>query len=361
MPTRREFISYAGTGLAISALPFSGILMGRSRKKLGVALVGLGSYSTNQLAPALQLTEYCELKGIVTGSPDKIPEWQRRYHIPDKNVYNYTTMPEIANNSDIDVIYIVLPNSMHEKYSIMAANAGKHVWCEKPMALNVKECNNIINACEKNNIKLSIGYRMQHEPDTQTIIRYGRENKYGKIQRVESEAGFYYNRKNHWRTEKEMGGGAMYDMGVYPLNAARYTTGKEPVAVTARYETTRPDLFDEVDETTYFDLEFPDGITANCMTTFSGSPNRLRVECSEGWYKLEPFQSYSGIKGITSDRKVIDQKIRDQQARQMDNDALAIINDKPVLVPGEEGLKDIRVVEAIFRSAEKGERVSISY
>ncbi|MGK7392312.1 MAG: Gfo/Idh/MocA family protein [Candidatus Cyclobacteriaceae bacterium M2_1C_046] len=357
--SRRKFISITSAGLALSAISFPNILMGQSKRKLGIALVGLGNYSTNQLAPGLQLTEHCELRGIVTGSPDKIPVWQKKYNIPDKNVYNYENMHEVANNPDIDVIYIVLPNALHEKYSVIAANAGKHVWCEKPMALTVKECENIINACDKNKVKLSIGYRMQHEPDTQTIIRYGRENKYGKINKVESEAGFYYNRRNHWRTDKEMGGGAMYDMGVYPLNAARYSTGREPIAVTARHEYTRPELFNEVDEVTYFDLEFPDGIKADCMTTFADNVNRLRIECNEGWYKLEPFQSYSGVKGITSEGKIINQKIEDQQARQMDNDALALLNNKPVLVPGEEGLKDIRVVEAIFKSAERGERVVI--
>lgn len=357
--SRRKFIGISGAGLAFSAVSFSTVFSGSTRRKLGIALVGLGNYSTNQLAPGLQLTKHCELRGIVTGSPEKIPEWQSKYNIPDENVYTYDSMPEVANNPDIDVIYIVLPNGLHEKYSVMAANAGKPVWCEKPMALNEKECENIIQACNRNNVKLSIGYRMQHEPDTQTIIRYGRENKYGRIDKVESEAGFYYSHRNHWRTDRELGGGAMYDMGVYPLNAARYSTGREPLAVTARHEYTRPELFDEVDEITYFDLEFPDGIVAECMTTFADNVNRLRIECSEGWYKLEPFQSYSGVKGITSDGKVINQKIVDQQARQMDNDALSIINDKPVLVPGEEGLKDIRVVDAIFKSAETGERVVI--
>lgn len=357
--SRRKFLYYAGAGIALSSLSFPSFIMQKSKKKLGVALVGLDSYSTYQLAPALQITKHCELKGIVTGSPEKIPVWQKKYDIKDKDVYDYNSMSQIANNPDIDVVYIVLPNGLHEKYAVMAANAGKHVWCEKPMALNVNECENIISACKNNKVKLSIGYRMQHEPDTQTIIRFGREKKYGDITKVESEAGFYYNRRNHWRTDKELGGGAMYDMGVYPLNAARYTIGEEPVAVMAQHKTTRPELFKEVDEITYFDLEFPGGIVANCMTTFSGGPNRLRVECSDGWYKLEPFQSYSGVKGVTSDGKIIDQKIEDQQARQMDNDALAILNDQPVLVPGEEGLKDIKVVEAIFRSAETGEKISI--
>lgn len=150
--SRRSFIKTAGAvSLVLSAAPavFSSIIIPRNKNKLGVALVGLGYYSTDLLAPALQLTQYCELKGIVTGSPWKIPVWQKKYNIEDKNVYNYENMHQIANNPDIDVIYIVLPTGLHSKYSIVAANAGKHVWCEKPMARTAAECEAIIDACKR--------------------------------------------------------------------------------------------------------------------------------------------------------------------------------------------------------------------
>lgn len=360
--SRRKFLKTTGQAAVVTAATasFPNILLSKPKRKLGVALVGLGNYATTQLAPALQETEYCELTGIVTGSPHKIPEWQRKYGIKDKNVYNYQNMYRVADNPDIDVIYIVLPNSMHSMFSIIAANAGKHVWCEKPMATTVDECQAIIEACERNNVKLSIGYRMQHEPNTQTIIRYGEEQTYGKIRKVEASAGYHNGNPTGWEIDKEMGGGVMYDMGVYPLNAARYVTGEEPVAVTsARHETQRPDIFTEVGEITYFDLEFPSGAVADCMTTHYENVNRLHVNCSDGWYRLLPFQSYSGIQGKTSDGKVLDQSIPNQQACQMDNDAKAILDNKPVIVPGEEGLKDIKVVEAIFKAADEGKSVSL--
>jgi glucose-fructose oxidoreductase len=156
-----------------------------------------------------------------------------------------------------------------------------------------------------------------------------------------------------------MGGGSMYDMGVYPLNATRYSTGLEPIAVTARQSTNRPEIYTEVDETMNFELEFPNGVTAACETSFGKGMNDLEVKCSKGWYKLSPFQSYSGIQGSTSDGKTLNAIIPNQQARQMDDDALAIINSTPVLVPGEEGLKDIRVVEAIYRSVMQKRKVQI--
>jgi glucose-fructose oxidoreductase len=229
------------------------------------------------------------------------------------------------------------------------------------MAMTVQECRQMIDACQKNKVQLTIGYRMQHEPVTQTIIGYRKTKPYGNIKTVFAEAGFY-NRAGdpaHWKLHKELGGGAMLDMGVYPLNAARYTTGMEPVAVSARTEFTRPDLF-KADERTLFQLEFPEGITANCKTSFADSINTLRVNCEKGWYQLKPFQAYGGVTGVTSDKRNLYAFTGNQQARQMDDDALSIINKQSPLVPGEEGMRDIKVVEAIFKSAaEGGKRVLI--
>jgi glucose-fructose oxidoreductase len=360
---RRQFIgqTLAGvSGLVISQSAFSNILIPQKKDRLGVALVGLGYYSTDLLAPALQLTQRCYLAGIVTGTPAKAEKWKKQFNIPDKNIYNYDTFDSIANNPDIDVIYIVLPPALHASYSIRAANAGKHVWCEKPMAMTVAECKSMIDACNKNKVKLSIGYRMQHEPNTQKIIQYRKELPFGKITSVTAAAGYFDGRTDHWKQNKKLGGGSMYDMGVYPLNATRYSTGLEPIAVTARQSTTRPDIYKDVDETMAFDLEFPGGITAKCETSFGKGMNDLQITCKNGWYKLSPFQAYNGINGETSSGIKLNATIPNQQARQMDDDALAIMQQKPVLVPGEEGLKDIRVVEAIYRSVAAKGRVSIA-
>lgn len=358
MLNRRSFIKQ------VSAFSLAAVLspkvFSNTRQNLGVALVGLGRYSTEILAPALQETRYCHLAGIVTGSPHKIPLWQEKYNIKDGNVYNYDNMHTIANNQAIDVVYIVLPTGLHSKYSIIAAQAGKHVWCEKPMAMTVQECEAMITACQQNQVRLAIGYRMQHEPNTQSIIKYARTKPYGNIKAVIAEAGYFDGRTNHWRQNKALGGGAMYDMGVYPLNAARYTTGEEPVAVlSAQHSTSRPEIYHEVDETTSFTLAFPSGAVGRCKTSFGENMNYLRANCERGWYELKPFQSYSGIKGKTSDGRLLNAVIPNQQAKQMDDDAISIINQRPMLVPGEEGLRDIRIVEAIYQSAAQHKRIPL--
>ncbi len=359
--TSRRTLLKAGAVAASSLFSPHVFAHGIKGKKLGIALVGLGYYSRDLLAPALQLTKHCELRGIVTGTPSKIPTWQKQYKIKDKNVYSYETMHELANNDDIDVVYIVTPTSLHEKHSLIGANAGKHVWCEKPMAMNEQECLSIINGCKKNKVQLTIGYRMQHEINTRTIMSYAKSKSYGDIQHIVAKAGYAGGAPdpNSWKLKRNMGGGALYDMGVYPINAARYGSNLEPTAVFANTTVQRKEIFKEVDETTYLTLEFPGGVQADCVTSVGQNINALRVQGRKGWYALDPMQSYTGVQGRTSSGVILAAAKENQQATQMDDDALAILGHQNILVPGEEGLKDIRIVQAALKSAQTGKTVNL--
>ena len=367
-PARRRLVAaLAGTGVAAALPGWAAPRATRTRRgPLGVALIGLGGYSRDLLAPALQMTRHCRLAGIVTGTPAKAEEWQRRYAIPDRNVYDYEGFARIADNPDIDVVYVVLPNHLHKRFTVEAAAAGKHVWCEKPMAMDAGEAREMIDACRRHRVQLTIGYRLQHEPNTRAWSELAKTRPFGRLLRVKADAGFNGFRNNPgdaWRLDPARGGGAMYDMGVYSLNAARYTTGREPLAVTARQEILRPEIFRGVDETMRFRLEFPEDVVADCVTSFGMDLNTLRAECEAGWYQLSPFQTYDGIKGEASDGRRFDATLGPKpamQALQMDQDALAIIEGRPPRVPGEEGLRDMRVLDAIFASARAdGKRVEI--
>lgn len=331
---------------------------------LGVALLGLGNYAGTQLAPALMQTQHCRLAGIVTGTPSKIPTWQMQYGIEDKNVYTYDTMDALLGNPDVHVVYVVTPSQLHPKFAIAAARAKKHVWCEKPMAMTPEECQSIIDACNENGVTLSIGYRMQHEPNTQTVIGYAKSKPFGAIQRVEAFAGysgFGPGDANLWRLKKALGGGSLLEMGVYCVNAARYCLGEEPSRVlSARQWNNRPDLFSEVDESSEFELEFPSGAVASCRSSFGEAVNSLNVTCAQGSYKLEPFQAYTGVRGRASDGTQLNQSIGNQQAKQMDDDALSIIEGRAQLVPGEEGQRDIRILVAVEQSAQTGGPIELA-
>ncbi len=330
---------------------------------LGIALLGLGKYARERLAPALQLTNHCRLKGIVTGTPSKVAMWQTDFGIESQHVYSYDNFATIADNPDIHVVYVVTPNHVHAQFAIAAARAKKHVWLEKPMAMTAEECQSIIDACNENGVKLAIGYRLQHEPNTQTVIGYASSKPYGAISEVLSHSGFSgfgASDANVWRLKKAPGGGALWDMGVYTINSARYASGEEPVRVlNARQWTERPDLFNEVDEWTEFELEFPSGMIAHCRTSFGENLDRLMVTCASGSYELSPMQAYTGVKGQTSDGVQLNQTIANQQAKQMDDDALSLIEGRPMLVPGEEGLRDVRIVQAIQRCVTTGAPVDI--
>jgi glucose-fructose oxidoreductase len=332
------------------------------KDRLGVALVGLGYYSTDLLAPALQQTKDCYLAGIVTGTPSKAESWKKQYNIPDKNIYNYQNFDQVANNPDIDIIYVVLPPSMHHEYVIRAAKAGKHVWCEKPMAITVKECQEMIDACKNNKRSLAIGYRLHHEPNTQEYERIVNQHLLGKVQKLSCAAGYRENRTNHWKQKKEMGGGVMYDMGVYAIQGARLGSGMEPVKiVSAKTSTTRPEIYkDGLDETAVAVLEFPGGVLADIKSSFGENINFLNIDCQKGSINMMPYSEYSGVKGRSPLGEIYHPyEVPWQQAKQMDDDSKSIKQGKPMLVPGEEGLRDIRIVEAIHKSANTGQPVNL--
>jgi glucose-fructose oxidoreductase len=362
--SRREVVKTLALGTGALVLSPAGLLAGGNQKKtkLGVALVGLGYYSTDLLAPALQQTKNCYLAGIVTGTPAKAETWKKKYNIPDKNIYNYQSFDSIANNPDIDVVYVVLPPSMHKEYVIRAANAGKHVWCEKPMAITAKECQEMIDACKKNKRSLAIGYRLQHEPNTKEYRRIVNQKLLGKVQKLNCAAGYFDGRTDHWKQKKEMGGGVMYDMGVYAIQGARLGTGMEPIAVlSAKTSTTRPEIYKNgLDETAVAKLEFPGGVIADIKTSFGENVNFMDIGCEKGEIKMAPYSAYSGVNGSSPLGKIdFPYQTPWQQANQMDDDAKSIMEGKPMQVPGEEGLRDIRIVEAIYRSAASGSKVSL--
>ncbi|PHN93722.1 glucose-fructose oxidoreductase [Maribacter sp. 6B07] len=359
--TRRSFNGLATKGLLGSAflanMPLANAFTtNKNSKKLGVALVGLGSYSTYQLAPSLLDTEHCYLAGIVTGTKEKESVWQEKYNIPKENIYNYENFDTIADNDSIDVIYVVLPNSMHAEFCIRAAKAGKHVICEKPMAVSVAECDAIINACNEHKVKLSVGYRMQSDPYTHEVKKYVGEKTFGDVLFVSSDAGYVSNgNPDQWRLNKKLsGGGALMNMGVYAIQTSIYGTGQNPISVSAQEFSTRPDYFKDTDETITAQFKFENGAVAHMMTSHNANGNRLKCHCSKGWFELDPAHSYGPISGRTSNGDVLKFPHKRQQALQMDDFAKHILLDSKNVAPGEMGKRDMIIVEAIYKSVREG-------
>ncbi len=357
---RRQFVKTLSAGIAAGVAAggyFSSSTFGAEDKKLGWALVGLGSLSTNQIAPGLLKSQHCKLTGIVTGTPAKEKVWADKYGIGADHIYNYESFDKIANDDSVDVIYIVLPNSMHHEYVLRAAKAGKHVFCEKPMANTSQECREMIDACKKAERHLGIGYRCQFEPNHLACMEFARSKEFGAIKYIEAGFGFKSGDPNQWRLKKALaGGGALMDVGIYALQACRYLTGEEPIEITAQETKTDPVKFAEVDETITWSMKFPSGVIANCNTTYNfNGVNRFRAYAERGDFGMDPAFSYTGNKG-SSRKGPLTLEAPDQFAAEMDAFAKVVLNNEPNRVPGEEGLRDLLAIEAIYKSIATGSK-----
>lgn len=363
--TRRDFLKVLG---ASTLIPFMSnaskpTIKNTAGKKLGIAMVGLGNYAKNRIGVGLEKSEFWEVRGIVTGTPSKIPEWKSKWGIKDKNVFNYENFDDIAKADDIDVVYIVLPNSMHAEYTIRAAKAGKHVICEKPMATNVADAQAMIAACEENNVKLAIGYRCHFEPFNMEAMKYGREKTFGDWTFMSTQFGFTIGDPTQWRLDGKLsGGGPLMDVGIYCVQASRYVSNEEPVAVTAQFgPITNLEKFSEVEESVHWQLEFPSGLTVSGFSTYGSNVQKFNAVGTKGWMEMSPAWSYGPLKGNTSKGKM-DLPVVQHQHYQMEAMGPLFMSKDPIPdhVSGVEGLIDMKILMAIYESAnENGRRIML--
>ena len=345
-------------GAAASAAPFLNLRAQEGGgKKLGVALLGLGDYAAKQLGPALKKTGNARLAGIITGSPDKVPTWQKDYEIPDGSVYDYQTLEKIADNKDIDIVYVVTPTALHAEYAIRALEAGKHVICEKPMAPTPEDCARMIKIAADKGRTLQIGYRLHWDPFHLKLMEAIKTKEFGEWKSIDvSDAGRMndFTRHNAWRVDKELGiAGALYDLGVYCVQAALYSAQEHPLKVTAKSWTEREKEFSEVPEHWEWELEFSGGRKAKGFASYGKNGNHVKVEAEKGLIQIEPAYGYGGQKGSTPAGAMDFQHVFQQQL-QIEGQVEAILSGKPSKVPGEMGQRDIEVIRGIMEAAESG-------
>ncbi|HEY0651855.1 MAG TPA: Gfo/Idh/MocA family oxidoreductase [Chryseosolibacter sp.] len=371
MGTRRKFIqAFASSAIALPAL-------GRNlswspletsspdiggQKVLRVAIMGLGSYGT-RVAEAMQSCKRAKLTGAISGTPSKVKDWQGKYAIPEKNCYNYENFDDIRNNPDIDAVYVITPNALHHDQVIRVAKAGKHVICEKPMAVNAREGQAMVDACKSANVKLLVGYRMHFEPKTLEIVRMRKNNEFGKVLYFQGLSGFRIGDPSQWRLNRQLaGGGAMMDIGIYSVNGARYMVGEEPVWVTAQETKTDPQKFKEgVDETITFQLGFPGGAIASCLSTYAmNNLDKFFLNGEKGFGELQPATGYGPIMGRTHKGDLNFQHVTHQTV-QMDEMAAIILDNKKPEIPlhGEEGVKDLKIIDAIYQAVKTNTKVGL--
>ncbi|EIM27987.1 Gfo/Idh/MocA family protein [Microvirga lotononidis] len=335
-------------------------------RRMGYAVVGLGQFALNQIIPSFARSRSSKLVALVSGHRDKALQVAERYGIAQTNIYDYQTFDRIADNGEIDIVYIILPNALHAEFAVRAFKAGKHVLCEKPMAVTVEECETMIRAGREADRKLMIAYRAQYEPSNMEAIRMAREGDLGKIRLVTSDHGRILDPKvpaDQWRMVRALaGGGSLYDIGIYSLQAARYITGEEPVEVSGRISSDRSDpRFKEIEDLVAFQLRFPSGALANLTSSYSTSPvKRIQVFGSKASLILDPATEYERhemvVKTAKEERRV--QIPEDNQfAAEMDHLSKAVMEGREPKTPGEEGLRDIRILQAVYQAAREGKPV----
>ncbi|HEY2933936.1 MAG TPA: Gfo/Idh/MocA family oxidoreductase [Acidobacteriota bacterium] len=364
---RRDFLKLAAAG--VSSALISPLQAQRvpepPGKKLGWAIVGLGNLAINQILPAFAKCEKSKISAFVSGHPDKANKLALRYGVSPKNIYNYQNYDSIRDNPEIDIVYVVLPNGMHAEYTIRAAQAGKHVLTEKPMANTPKDCQEMVDASRKANRKLMVAYRCRYEPFNRAMIKMARDKELGPIKVIVGDHGFNIGDPAQWRLNKVLaGGGSLMDIGIYSLQATRYITGEEPAEVNAMmYSTPGDSRFREVEEAINFQLRFPSGVLANCTSSYGyAGQNRYRVVTNQGWFELEPATSYTGLRMFVKKGNVTEERVLPQENHftlEMDHLTECVMNGAEPLTPGEEGLRDLKIMMGIYEAARSGKTVKL--
>jgi len=360
--SRRDFTRLAAAASAATILPSN--LLAQPQRKIRYAAVGLGRISLDHFMPGTKTSSLGEMTAVVSGHPEKARKIAAQYNIPESSIYTYETYDKIRDNPNIDAVYIGLPNSMHAEYTIRAAEAGKHVLCEKPMANTVAECEAMIAACKKADRLLMIAYRCQLESTTLHAKKIIQSGALGKIQAIESCNGFNIS-PGEWRLNRKLaGGGPLMDVGIYSLNGIRFLTGEEPTELSAYTSVVDHDgRFNEVEENVGWTMKFPSGAVASCTTTYGANMQAyVRVHGSKGWLTLDGF-GYSNIrvtahingKSHGDPGESIDDLEKGEDPAQfvVESDYFSkCILDKTVPGPsGEEGLRDIALMMKIYATA----------
>jgi predicted dehydrogenase len=340
-------------------------------RRVGYAVVGLGHLTLEEVLPALRTTTASRPTALVSGDPAKAARVAEMYGIDPRHVYDYRSFDRIRDDADVDAVYIALPNALHREYTVRAAQAGKHVLCEKPMANSVAECDEMIAACNQASRLLMIAYRMQYEPHNRRMIKLFRSRALGTAKLIQAANTQNQGDPTQWRLNKALaGGGALPDIGIYCLNAARYLTGEEPIEVSGTtYSTPGDPRFREVEETVSFVLRFPSGVIAEATTSYGcHESRRYRVMAEAGWAELDPAFSYHGLRMRTARRQegsMIEDATEqhmgdvDQFALEIDHFSRRIREGRRPHTPGEEGRADQHLMEMIYQSAREGRPVRL--
>lgn len=333
---------------------------------LRLAVVGLGNFARSTVLPSIGDASLCSVTTVVSGSPEKASEVAAEHDV--EHTFDYDAFKDGEAADAYDAVYVGGPNAFHVDYTRSAAADGKHVICEKPIAATYEGAREMVDTCESAGVTLMVAYRPQVEPVLRRVRSYVRDGGIGDV--VQVHGGFSGQilamdaDHDQWRLDRDLaGGGALMDVGVYPLNTTRFLLDRDPVAVQASTTSTDP-AFDDVDEHVAFQLEFPDGCTASCTASYDAHPeNSMQLIGTEGSISIDPAYDAHVRPTVVVDHEDRHDELTppfvDEVTAEFDYFANCVLGDERPEPDGRDSLVDMATVEAIYESAETGRRVAI--
>ena len=340
------------------------------RERIGFAVAGLGRLALEEILPAFGESKQAKVVALISGTPEKAKRVAAQYGIEESAIYGYGDVDALRANTTIQSVYVVTPNALHKEHVLNALTAGKHVLCEKPMAVSSAEAQTMVDAAAKAGRKLMIAYRSQYEPHNRVVQKLVRERTYGPVGLIDAVNVQNMALPEQWRLKKGLaGGGALPDIGLYCLNGVRFITGEEPTEILAStWSAPGDERFREVEETIAFTLRFPSGLIANCSASYGlHESRRMSLNLPGASIQFENAFAYTGHRLMISRRdgkaeSVEEHRLaaKNQFALELDHMAECIRTDKKPRTPGEEGVQDHKLMEAIYRAAETGQPVRLT-
>ncbi|MDB5641103.1 MAG: gfo/Idh/MocA family oxidoreductase [Hyphomicrobiales bacterium] len=338
-------------------------------ERVGFAIAGLGRLAGEEVIPAFGECRRSRIAALVSGSPEKAAAVGKSLGLGTSALYDYESFDRIADDPSVQVVYVITPNALHKDLVIRAARAKKHVLCEKPMATSSADAREMIEACDRAGVKLMIAYRSQYQKHHRRLLGDMRSGRFGTIKMIEAVNVQAQGDVRQWRLRKALaGGGSLPDIGLYCLNEARFLTGEEPVEISAQiYSTPGDPRFAEVEESVAFTLRFPSGVLASCSTSYGAHKSQhLLVNGERGWARMDKAFAYRGqalhIGSVENGAEVVETvgvEVTNQFADEIDHMAQCVLEGRVPRTPGQEGLQDHVLMEAIYEAARTGQTVKL--
>ena len=339
----------------------------KTQGRVGFAVIGLGAISRIAVLPAFRHAKHARLVALVSRDRKKASSWAKKFRA--ESVYSTDELAACLFNPHVEAVYVATPPGAHLDLAVKAAQAGKHVLCEKPLAANTQQSAQIVQACATNGVRLMTAYRKYFEPSTVYLKGLMRSGKLGRIDTIHTSFSELHvpGKSVEWLLDRELaGGGPLMDLGVYCVNTTRWLLEQDPVEASAFAWQNDASRFREVEESISFRLQFPGGCVVHGSSSYGAVLSSfLFVQGSKGWACLSPafpFDEERNLTARTGKKSFVQKfKIVDEFAPELDAFSLAILRGTPIVADGTQGHRDMQIIEAIYESAKKQAPVAIKY